>query len=381
MIDLKNISFQLEAKLESIRYYEMECSELTEDYRKELLKLNNIELSMNCSLNLYSGAKFLEAGKIIHPFSFNWKNRHDAMEWVDSVLSGVPAGAVDGSQIYSDKNYEIPLAVIQTSSVFNMHTKDGDHYQKTEAAIITPSEFESASVYSFGKEYVDARRFLMECETIIKLMEQHTKLYVLLDGALIISHINVLNRNIREIYTGAMMKLLAASKKTQNPVIGYIDTTMSHDITLMMHFISGLKKTKLSDTRLFSHLKWGERTASFLCDRDDRRGDEARSVLDNYGEFRNDVAFFYIKSGEGLPARVEFPAWVLEKGEVDKIANIIRAECIIRGNYPDILMRAHEAAVIRMSEHELFYGMFDNFCKAHGIKANKSAKQFHKIMS
>ena len=381
MIDLKNISMQLDSKLESIRSYEIERSELTDEYRKELLKLNNIEHSMNSNLDLYSGAKFLETGKVIHPFSFNWKNRHDAMEWVDSVLSDVPVGAVDGSQIYSDKNYEIPLAVIQTSSIFNLHTKKGDHEQKNEAAIITPAEFESASVYSFGTEYVDARRFSMECDTIIKLMKQHEKLYVLLDGALIISHVNVLNKNIREIYTRAITKLLAASKSTGNPVIGYIDTTMPRDITLMMHFITGLKKSKLSDTRLFSHLRWGERTASFLCDRDDRRADEARSVLDNYGEFRNDIAFFYMRLGDGLPARVEFPAWVLEKGEVDKITDIIRAECIIRGNYPDILMRAHDAAVIRISEHELFYGMFDNFCKAHGIKANKSAKQFHKAIS
>jgi hypothetical protein len=61
---------------------------------------------------------------------------------------------------------------------------------------------------------------------------------------------------------------------------------------------------------------WGERTAAFLCDRDNRRGDDARSVL-------------------------------------DKIADIIRAECVIRGNYPNILIRAHDAAVMRMSECDL----------------------------
>jgi len=78
---------------------------------------------------------------------------------------------------------------------------------------------------------------------------------------------------------------------------------------------------------------------------------------------------------------VEFPGWVYQEGMVDKIADIIRAECVIRSNYPDILMRAHEAALIRRSEHELFYGMLDNFCRAHGIKINKSAKHFHKMMN
>jgi hypothetical protein len=377
MIDLKNISLQFDAKLDSIKSYDIERSELAVEYRNELAKLKNIDLSMNECLPPYSGAKFLETGELVHSFTFNWKNRHDAMEWVDSVLSGVALGAVDGSQIYSDKNFEIPIAVIQTSSVFNRHINN-DYKQEIEAAIITPREFEAASVYSFGSEYVDARRFSMECDSIMRLMKEHEKLYVLLDGALILSHINVLNKNIREIYINAIMKLLDASEKTNNPVIGFIDTTMPRDITLMMHFLFGLKKNKLADTHLFSHLLWGERTAAFLCDRDDRRGEESKSVLDNYGKFKTGIAFFYMRVSNGLPARVEFPAWVYKKGETGKIADIIRAQCVIRGNYPDILMRAHDAAVIRMSEHDLFYGMFDNFCKAHGIKIHRSAKYFHK---
>ncbi len=381
MLDLKSISDQFDARLTAIKSYDVERSTLSEEYRTELKKLNVIDISMNERLNDYSGAKLLEPGKLIHPFPFNWKNRHDAIEWVDSVLSGVAVGAVDGSQIYSDKNYEIPLAVIQTSQILNRHTNDSDYKEITEAEIITPDEFEDASVYSFGSEYVDARRFAMECDSIVHLMKEHDKPCVMLDGALILSHINVLNRNIRDIYVRAINGLLVASEKMRAPVIGFIDTTMPRDITLMMHFLFGLKKGKLSDTHLFSHLLWGERTSAFLCDRDDRRGDEARSVLDNYGKFRDGIAFFYMRVSNGLPARVEFPAWMYEEGMVDKIADIIRAECVIRSNYPDILMRAHEAAVIKMNEHDLFYGMLDNFCKAHGIRINKSAKNFHKMMN
>jgi len=109
MLDLKSISDQFDAKLSAIKSYDIERSTLSEEYRTELTKLNMIDLSMNERLNDYSGAKLLEPGKLIHSFPFNWKNRHDAIEWVDSVLSGVPVGAVDGSQIYSDKNYEIRL--------------------------------------------------------------------------------------------------------------------------------------------------------------------------------------------------------------------------------------------------------------------------------
>ena len=381
MLDLKNISLAFDEKLSVIKSYDVERSELTMEYRAELKKIKVLNPDLNKNLPPYSGSKFLEPGKLIHKFPFNWKDRNEAMEWVDSVMSGVPVGAVDGSQIYSDKNYEIPLAVIQVSRIFNRHTQNMDYKQETDASIITPDEFESASVYSFGSEYIDARRFSMECDGVVRLMNEYEGIFVLLDGALILSHINMLNKNTREIYVKAIMKLLGTSQKTGNPVIGFIDMTMPRDITLMMHFLFGLRKSKLPDTQLFSNMLWGERTAAFLCDRDDRRGDEARSVLDNYGIFRNELAFFYMRTGKGLPARVEFPSWIHKEGMVDKIADIIRAECIIRSNYPDILMRAHDAVVIRTNEHELFYGMLENFCKVHGIKIHRSGKDYHKKLN
>ncbi len=377
MLDLKTIARQFDEKLSTIRCYDADRHESVCEYRRELQKMNIVNIELNKNLPSYSGAKFLEIRELIHPFIFNWNNRDMAMEWVDSILNGVPVAAVDGSQIYSDKNYEIPLAVIQVSRLLNRHTAEREYEQEIEACLITPDEFDAASVYSFGSEYVDARRFSMECEAIVHLMSRHEKCFILLDGALIISHINMLNRNIREIYLNAIIKLLDASERTRNPVIGFIDTSMPRDITLMMHFLYGLRKSKLSDAHLFSCMGWGERTAAFLCDRDDRRG-ETRSILDNYGKFRNKIAFFYIRTGCGLPARVEFPSWIQEEGMVNRIADIIRAQCIIRGNYPDILLRAHEAAVIRINEHDIFYRMLENFCRIHGIRIHRSAKDFHK---
>src|SRR5659263_57336 len=242
MLDLKNISLQFDKKLSAIKSYDVERSELTQEYRAQLEKMKILNPALNEKLPLYSGAKFLESGNIIHKFPFNWNNRAESMDWVDSILSGVPVGAVDGSQIYTDKNYEIPLAVIQISRIFNRHTSDRDYSQDTDAMIITPDEFEAASVYSFGSEYIDARRFSMECEGIVRMMKEHEGIFILLDGALILSHINVLNKNIREIYIKAITNLLETSEKTRNPVIGFIDTTMPRDITLMMHFMFGLKK-------------------------------------------------------------------------------------------------------------------------------------------
>src|SRR5660397_236590 len=108
MLDLKNISLQLDEKRSAIQSCDAQRSELTLEYRAQL-----------------------EQMKLLHPVPCTWKNRMGSMEWVDSVRCGVPVGAVDGSQIYSDKNYEIPLAVIQISRIFNRHTSDRDYSQDT----------------------------------------------------------------------------------------------------------------------------------------------------------------------------------------------------------------------------------------------------------
>jgi hypothetical protein len=382
LINLRDLSEQFDAKLEAIRSYDRETSEVSEEYRKALPKLEGATSSLNDRLPRYCGARILEGGPLVRPFKFRWRSRPDALDWVDSVLRDTEVGAVDGSQIYSDKNFEIPIAVVQTGSVYNKHNESKEYGRFSSTGIITPDEFEASKVYAFSSEFVDAKRFEKECQALIEIMESHKEIFVFLDGALVLSHINVVNKNIRDIYIRAVLRLLAASGETRNPVIGYIDTSIPRDLTLMMHFLFGIKMSRLSDPHLLAPLlDWGDRTSVFLCDRDDRRrGDlDSPSVLDNYGRFRDQVAFFYIRMSLGLPSRVELPRWAYEAGLTEKIADIIRAETVLRGDYPDILLRAHENALIETKDHELFYKVLENFCKAHGIRINKSAKYFHKM--
>ncbi len=97
-----------------------------------------------------------------------------------------------------------------------------------------------------------------------------------------------------------------------------------------------------------------------------------------YAGYRDRIAFFYMRMGD-LPSRIEFPIWCADDtGEIDRIADIIRAETIIRGSYPDILMMAHRNAVITAGEYSLFYRMLNRFCTEHGIVAYTGAKQVHK---
>jgi hypothetical protein len=90
------------------------------------------------------------------------------------------------------------------------------------------------------------------------------------------------------------------------------------------------------------------------------------------------VAFFFIMSGGHLASKVEVPKWCYDEGLIERIADTIRAECIIRPGYPDIIHRAHEYASISFAETEMFRGMIDSFAAKHRIKIYKSAKELNK---
>ena len=125
-------------------------------------------------------------------------------------------------------------------------------------------------------------------------------------------------------------------------------------------------------------MQWGDRTRAFISDRDDRDLKEKKSVLDLYGKYRDSIAFFYMQSGGNLPSKIEVPKWVYEAGMIDDIANVIRAQCIIRPGYPDIIHRAHEYTVISQTEAEQFSRMLDRFAMANDIRIYKSAKEINK---
>jgi len=397
MLNISDLSSEFEDRRSAILDYERETSGELEEYKKALPNLDRADASLNSALPQYSGARIFEPGETIRRFlpAAAWNDRRDAVEWVDSVLAGVAVGSADGSQIYPDKNYGLPIAVVQIGSVRNRHTEESEYAQSTSATLVTPDEFVDAEEYVFSKAFVDARRFALECDALIDLMYTSAgantetdmdadmdddRIYLLLDGTLVPSHINALRANVKEIYTGAMRRLLDASNETGNPVIGYVDVSVQRDVVTMMRHIYGLPETKrLFDPVLFAgRLNWGDRTKAFVCNRDDRRGADSPSVLDMYARHRDSIAFFYMRMGD-LPSRIEFPIWCADDtAEIDRIADIIRAETIIRGSYPDILMVAHRNAVITTGEHSLFYRMLTRFCTEHGIAAYTGAKQAHK---
>ena len=393
MLNIHDICSDFETKRDAINNFQQQTSENLSNYLHFLPRLDATKIEQNATLPNYSGAKILDEGRLFLKFNKIWKKREDAVSWAGDVLDDVTIGCVDGSQIYPDKTIGIQIAVVQTASVINSHN-GCDHSIDVHSRVVTPDEFELNHIYSFGKEFIDAKRFAMECGAIESILKSHDKVYAFLDGSLILSHTQMLNKNIRDIYNNALFRLLATSKDTGNPVIGYVEKSMQGDITDMMgHLYDISAKSRVRDALLLrtKRMEWGDRTKLFICNRDDRRRGTSNisnpsdasvstsaSTLDTYGEYRDSIVFYYIMMNRFEPSRVEIPIWAA--GEVEAISNILRAQTVLRGEYPDILKRAHDATVIRMSEHRIFEEILRNFCDDNDIDLPLSAKQIHKEM-
>jgi hypothetical protein len=123
-----------------------------------------------------------------------------------------------------------------------------------------------------------------------------------------------------------------------------------------------------------SRLTWGARTPMFVC----ARGGADRkqlSVLEKFEEYRRGVGFVYLKtSATAPPARLEIPLWVLERGLLGQVIDLVIAEVVVGNGYPYVIQSADAAAVINSRDRDAFYAIFQRFAREHEIGLRISQK-------
>ncbi|WP_174590369.1 DNA double-strand break repair nuclease NurA [Methanocella conradii] len=383
MLDLRQLSLELSEKKDDILGFEREESQVMSAYKEKLPLIDALDMRANDRLPLYSGCKVLEEGAFIRRFSKRFMNRGEATDWAMEVLRGKTIAAVDGSQVYASRGYSVPIGLAQAGLVINRHTGADGFSASYKLSLVLPREFEEhGGMSAYSPVPVSLKRHQLECKAIIDFMRSEQGNLVFFDGSLVLSFISQLEEKVREQYAASIIELMEASEDTQTPVVAYTDMSLNKDLVTMMRHYYGLPlTTHLVDAYLLDgKLNWGDRTRAFLSDREDRDVKNKRSTLDLYGPYRDSVAFFYIQSGGGLPSKIEVPRWVYEKKMLDMIADVVRAECIIRPGYPEIIHRAHEHTMISQPEVDQFNRMLEGFATKNGIKIYKSAKEQNKRM-
>jgi NurA domain len=319
-------------------------------------------------------------------FPHKWKNHQEAREWAFDALLDHPTFAVDGSQIRPDDDFSIPVAAVQVAWFENRHTVDGRYVKDARFEVLTPEDL----TVDFGddrvisEQQVNLRRFELEIESLRATMEKlsapggdDAKLAVaFFDSSLVISFADRLQGEAQERHVRAMLELLRSSEKTGVPVVGYVDGSRSRDLVHMAASLFKLNDAeKIHDAWLVdSRLTWGARTPMFVC----ARGGADRkqlSVLEKFEEFRRGVGFVYLKtSATAPPARLEIPLWVLERGLLSQVIDLVIAEVVVGNGYPYVIQSADAAAVINSRDRDAFYAIFQRFAREHEIGLRISQK-------
>jgi hypothetical protein len=298
---------------------------------------------------------------LVLAFPQQWSDHHAARTWARSILEGVPTFAADGSQIPPSRELSIPVGLVQVGWFENRHRPEGQFVKDVFVEILTPADTLNPDGRRIGplKEIVNWRRFALEMARLTAYMQANAqaepKPICFFDGSLVISFVQHLYPDHQALYVNAVKQLLAVSAETGVPLAA-----------LAAHFAGMPPDIRVSDGELLRpRMAWGDRTLVFACARDD-------GVLDKYYD---EVYFVYLKTtADNPPARVEFPRWVFERGEHERVIDLVRAECVVGLGYPYCLETADAVAVLTAEDRERFYALFQRFAEGINLPLRFSRK-------
>jgi hypothetical protein len=326
-----------------------------------------------------------QAAGMIIPFGTRWTNHAQARRWALGVLRGQPTFAADGSQIPPSRDFSVPVAAVQVGWFENPHTPDRSYVKDLTFEVLTPDELAGTNDLAgdddaearalFPDTLVNIRRFESECRTVAAYIRSHADAHpaplCLFDGSLVVSFARHLSPTLRQAYLDAVTGMLEASRSARVPLVGYVDTSRARDLTSVLVHLFGLPAPQnLTDGGLLrAALQWGDRSTAWWCARDD-------DVLPLYEGQVGGILFMYLQTtSDGPPARLEMPGWILDdRSELERVVNVIRAECIVGNGYPYALETADAVAVISVEDRQRFYAVFQQFAAKERLAVRLARK-------
>lgn len=332
--------------------------------------------------------------------------------------------SVDGSQIYPSRHEVSPCYLINLGAVrFHYGTEDrpllssrAQLYYREEDLTISPQDSSPSSSPQPVEDFLGAsglasregrgglkgtlngegvalRRGLMELSELLSLLEppevqKGRPAVAFSDGTLIWWTLEGRPEELRGLVLREVRGLWDRFEEKGLPVVGYISRPNSADVINSLRVglcpddrvncdRCGYRQLEelpcspvegLVDGTLFGRiLDPGERSSLFRS---------SSRVLKEYG--RHGVAFFYLNAGAEV-ARVEVPAWVAaDRRELDLVHATAWDQAQKGQGYPVCLLEAHERAVIRGPDRELFYRLVRDALVGGDMRAQASRKSLSK---
>ena len=291
--------------------------------------------------------------------------------------------ATDGSQIFPDRHADPACFLLNVGRVaLHYGTLDPPllaaepdfRFHTDELADLAPDD---PDVPDATAEVVSALRDEQELAWLHTTARDERKsgreIVALADGTLIRWMLRGMkNRGLEERLLARYVAILDRFREDGIPLASYISKPGAAEVvnTLRLHRGEGdwdrgpESLFGLHDRHLFEEvLETGERSAVFAS---------RSEVLQSYGDHA--VVAFYVRLGTEV-GRVEMPRWAAEvPGWLDLVHAVILDQAEKGGGYPIILQEAHERAVVRVEEREMFFRLLQGRLRRDGLASAASAK-------
>ena len=301
--------------------------------------------------------------------------------------------ATDGSQIYPDRHVEPTCYLLNVSRIaFQYGTVEQpimeavpDFRYRSAEVREAVDELEALLDKKATSEVVSALRDEQELRALLETAQRarvpDRPLVAMADGTLIRWMLRRMqNRELEQRLIARYATLLQQFREEGIPLCSYISMPGNTEVVnlLRLYLEEDVRPPAeeaslegLPDRKLFERiLRPGQRSAVF---------ESGSHIQREYGA-ADRICYFYVhlcdtRSGEGEVGRVEVPHWVADDAELlERVHATVLSECEKGDGYPMILAEAHERAVVRAREKELFYELIERRMQAAGLPATGSRK-------
>ncbi|MDX1688555.1 MAG: DNA double-strand break repair nuclease NurA, partial [Candidatus Promineifilaceae bacterium] len=299
--------------------------------------------------------------------------------------------ASDGSQILPDRHAPYLYSLVNVGIITYFHGRGRPPRQETHPALDYPGGDEDnpdEETFVDSGAIVNLRRDLAEIQRLVETAAQvgnepHPVL-ALLDQRLLYWPVGSAGNEEGQRVLYGWQKAMSKAAADRSLLAGYIDRPGKRSVMTLLYTLDLLdgaldaetlmersRQPGLTDAHLFRQIlrEPGQRSKVFV------------DVSQHNGDFhardeRNEVCFFYFNSGRRHIARVDVPIWVAKDAKrLEAVHGLIDSQCQIMGDYPYVLARADELAVVGYNDRESLDVMIANAMNRQGLAGRATAKR------
>jgi hypothetical protein len=371
-----------------------QVDDLGADAAQRLAELSQRLPAAHATLNAIGVADDELRRKVQAALNFRWAGAIPTSEAVNATFplpphpARVNVVAADGSQIYPDRHGVALYYLINVGSIVFRHGLAQAPSTRSQPEVF----YEDADLYEedggqIPSVKIDAERDLRELHELARLAAAEASTIptvTLLDnGLLLYITLQAPHQRLSDEVINAYLDELDALRRSGAAGAGVVDRPRAASVIRLLR-LATLKPEeineaelrdlgafrRLADAMLFDFLQPGERSALFV--------NASPANQDRYKPRGHTIYFFYLNAGrpgKDSLLRVEVPEWVAkDKAKLDLAHAAIFEQCRVSDGFPYVLMRAHELAVVTMSERREFDQMVIGALIRRGLSPGISQK-------